>query len=313
MQGDVGDLGPDHNAVFIAEVIELLRVLIVGQAQGVGAQLPDDGHVRLVILNREGVALALQVLMAAHAPEGIAAAVEEEALFRIAGKHAATEAGRHLVAGGELRGCGVEIGIVHAVPEMDVFDDELGAALHRLRLPVHGDLHRIGVVPGLHGDSRGFRFEIHDRRDLDARGTFLEQFKMLLGHGDQLHFAVQAAVEGEVRLLGVDALAVAVVDGDSERSGMGQRHAEGGIAALVAGELLAVEINLRRVIGAVDFQIVFFAAQLLGGNLAHIPALASMVVVAAVLAVDGVPGMGQAHGYALRSIGRRSINGDGGF
>ena len=190
MQGDVGDLGPDHNAVFIAEVIELLRVLIVCQAQGVGAQLPDDGHVRLVILNREGVALALQVLMAAHAPEGIAAAVEEEALFRIAGKHAATEAGRHLVAGGELRGCGVEIGIVHAVPEMDVFDDKLGLILHGLRLAVDRNVDRSGVVPGLHSDGGSAILQIHHRRDLDAGRPVLEKFKVLLWNGDQVYIPV---------------------------------------------------------------------------------------------------------------------------
>ena len=116
VHGDVGDLGPDHDAVFVAEVIELLGVLVVGQTQGVGSQLPDDSHIGLVVLIGEGVALALQVLVAAHAPEGIAAAVEEEALFRIAAEDPAAEAGGNLVPGRELRRGGVQEGILHAVP-----------------------------------------------------------------------------------------------------------------------------------------------------------------------------------------------------
>ena len=81
MHRDIGDLGPDDDAVFVAEVIKLLRVLVVGQAQRVRAKLADDGHIGLVILVRQGVALALEILMAADAAQRIAAAVEEEALF----------------------------------------------------------------------------------------------------------------------------------------------------------------------------------------------------------------------------------------
>ena len=94
---------------------------------------------------------------------------------------------------------------------------------------------------------------------------------------------------------------------------MGQFHTEGRIATFVPDKLLPIQINLRRVVGSVDFQIVFFTAQFLGRELAHIPAHSAVIIVAAVLAVDGVPGVGQRDRLAARGIGRRSINGDGGF
>ena len=64
---DIGDLSPDDKTVLIAEVIEFLRVLVMGKAQRVGAELADDFHIRCVILIGKSVALALEVLMAAHA------------------------------------------------------------------------------------------------------------------------------------------------------------------------------------------------------------------------------------------------------
>ena len=92
MRGDIGDLGPDNDAVFIAEIVELLCVLIMGQPQGVGAQLPDDGHVGRMVFIRQGVPPALEILVAAHTAQRIAAPVEEEALVGIAGKDAAAKA-----------------------------------------------------------------------------------------------------------------------------------------------------------------------------------------------------------------------------
>ena len=116
VQGDIGDLRPDHDAVFIAQIIEFLGMLIVGQAQGVGAQFPDDGHIRRVIGPGQGVALALQILMAADAPQRIAAAVEEKALFRIAVELPAAEAGADFVPAVQLRRRSVQIRVLHAVP-----------------------------------------------------------------------------------------------------------------------------------------------------------------------------------------------------
>ena len=42
VHGDVGDLCPDDKALFVAQVIEMLCVLIVGQPDGVGPDLQNE-------------------------------------------------------------------------------------------------------------------------------------------------------------------------------------------------------------------------------------------------------------------------------
>lgn len=56
VHGDVGNLGPDHKALLIAEVIEGLGVLVVGQPDGIGTHLQDQGQVLLHHLCGDGIA-----------------------------------------------------------------------------------------------------------------------------------------------------------------------------------------------------------------------------------------------------------------
>ena len=120
MLGDIGDLRPNHHAVLVAQVVEILVVLVVGQPDGVGPHLPDHGHVGVVVLFCDGVADALPVLVAGHAVEGIGPPVEEEAFFRVHREGAHTEPGADLVhrsAVHQQRGlAGVQIGVLHPVP-----------------------------------------------------------------------------------------------------------------------------------------------------------------------------------------------------
>ena len=317
MHGDIGDLGPDNDAVFIAEIVELLCVLIMGQPQGVGAQLPDDGHVGRMVFIRQGVPPALEILVAAHTAQRIAAPVEEKALFGIAGKDAAAKTARHFVAGGQFCRSRVEPGIVHAVPKAYVFDDELRAALRGFRFAVHGDVHARGVVPGLYGDRRRLLFKIDRRRDFDAGGAVLQKLEVLGRHGDQVDRAVQAAVEGEVCFLGIDIVVAAVVHGDRKRvlfpQLFGQLHAEGRVAALMPAEFFTVEIDLAGMSGAVQLQEQPVSGGLVFGQLADIPANAAMIVVAAVLAVHGVPCVWQGDGLAPRCSRVCLLRGDGVF
>ena len=213
---DVGDLRPDHETVLVAEIVEFLRVLIVRKSERVGADLADDRHVGPVVFEGKRIALAFQVLVARDAAERITAAVQEEAFFRVEIKGAAAEAGGDLVAGFEPGSGGIEEGILNAVPEMHVFDDKFSGGMtihgrHGLRFTVDGHGDGRSVLPGLDRDDGTAGSKIDDRRHFDAGGAVLYQFKMLLRHGNQPHFPVQAAVEGEIGLLGIDAVGVAIV------------------------------------------------------------------------------------------------------
>ena len=96
--GDVGNFSPDDQAVLVAEVVEVLGVLVVGQAHGVGAHLAQKRHVLLVLSIGQRVAQALAVLVAGRTAEPVDPAVEQKALVRVKPDGAAAETGGNLVA-----------------------------------------------------------------------------------------------------------------------------------------------------------------------------------------------------------------------
>ena len=121
-------------------------------------------------------------------------------------------------------------------------------------------------------------------------------------HQVQRHIAVDAAVKGKVRLLGVNSVVVAVVNGHGQKvvfpQFAGDVHAERRIAALVLGHGFAVQAHGGAHGGTVKLQYGTAARGDLGlFQRAGIAAGAAVIVVAAVLSVRGVPGVGQGHGF----------------
>ena len=316
MHRDIGDLGPNDKTVFIAEVVEKLGVLVVGQTQRVGPQFLDDGHILLHHGGGQRGAGALAVLMAGDPAQRIAAAVEQEALLRVDLKFPAAEPGADRVPAGQTGGSRVEVRVVQAVPEVHILDRKVGAGAavrHRHGPGLAGqgkcDLGIIGraFYPRLGHDGGGAFFQIDHRCDLQPRSAVIAQRKMGLGHQNQADIPVQPAVKGEIRLLRVDSLAAGVADRDSQLvvvlQVIGQIHPEGRIPAGVLGQLFAVQIDFGRHGRALKFQpdpAVFRRFRPV--QVAEIPAFAPVVVVAAVLAVLGVPGVGQRYRDA-RNIG----------
>ena len=74
--GDVGNFSPDDQAVLVAQVVEVLGVLIVCQAHGVGAHLAQKRHVLLVLSIGQRVAQTLAVLVAGRTAQAIGATIE---------------------------------------------------------------------------------------------------------------------------------------------------------------------------------------------------------------------------------------------
>ena len=126
----------------------------------------------------------------------------------------------------------------------------------------------------------------------------------------QRYIAVNAAVEGEVGLLRVDGIVVAVVNGNHQLicaivQGIGDVHAEGGVAALVLGHFLTVQADNCSHSYAVKLQNRAPAVgQLRLFQRAGIGAGAAVVVVAAVLTVYSVPGVGQGDRLAMTFLGK---------
>ena len=310
MLGDVGDLCPDHHAVLVAQVVEILVVLVVGQPDGVCAQLPDQRHVLIVHLPGDGIAQTLAVLMAGHTVKGIGPAVEEEALLCIHREAAQAHPGGHFVHRlavlQQTNHTGVQVGVFDAVPqvgsiqmEKSIFAFALcnGAALGVQQLHRHGAaaFHQrfypdVGAVL------------LQGRGDLHAGIAKVSQCDVVFVHHQQAHIPVDAAVEGEVRFLGVNAVVDAVIHPHRELVFCLQQFRdlcpEGGVAAVMGAELLTVQQYGGAGVDALKLQPYLLLCRVVHRccKAGAVGAAAPPVIVAAVLTVPGVPCMGQLYG-----------------
>ena len=315
--GDVGNLGPDHHAGLVAQVIEDLAVLVVREADGVGTDLLDELHVLAVHLGREGIADALAVLVARDAAQRVAAPVQEEAPVGVDVEAANAKAAAHGIRGhaGNLKreGRGVEVGILDAIPAMDVFDDErdVGHAVgHGSARGGHLGSPGVGETDAHDGALRGRALDPTLDANLGRGGGVVDlgrhgkagAAKVVEGEvgaarHEELDVAVDATVEGEVGLLRVDAVVLRVVHAHNELVGLahgpervGDVDTEGGVAAVVVREGSAVELHVCRGVDAIELKVDNLICLVRRrGERAGIGAGAAPVVIAAVLAVDGVP------------------------
>ena len=97
MLGDIGDLCPNNKTALVAQIIEILIVLIMSQTNGSSADLANEIDILLVMLGKQRVTYAPAVLMTGNTAERIAFAVEDKALVGIYLKGAASEAGAYIV------------------------------------------------------------------------------------------------------------------------------------------------------------------------------------------------------------------------
>lgn len=126
----------------------------------------------------------------------------------------------------------------------------------------------------------------------------VHQIKMTGIRTDDVHRAIQSAVEGEVGHLRIDPVVDAIVHSDHQQIFLPQIFRqidpEDGVSAVMVRQLFAIEIDVGRGAGASDLQ---EAAVRLGkvcpADALSIPPHAPVIVVAAILAVNVVPGVGK--------------------
>ena len=326
MLGDVGNLRPDDKSALIAQVIEILVVLIMGKANGGCAHLADKVDVLLVMLREKGVTKTPAVLMARYAAQRIFLAVEDKAVFGIDLEGAATEAGRdiinYLAVFDKLDACGVEVGIFLSVPEVDRGDAQgdlciVGGGFgNDVALFILDDIVQVltdGSVGDIAIDLNLGICALDLGGDLQAGAAVVVEVKVGTAYADEVYIAVKSAVEGKVGHLRIDRLVGRVVDLDDQKvyhiKRLGQFNAPGRIAAVVLSEQLAVEVDLGRGVGTLYLKIVPVGSRQVGLVEAFgIVGGAAIVIVVAVLSVDSVPGMRQVDKVPLaRYLGRQSI------
>ena len=199
-------------------------MLVVRQAHRVGAHVADDLHILLMLGRGEGIAKPGAVLMARRSDQTDGFAVEPKAGVGPELDFAAAEPHGHGVPARQGRCRIVQIRVGHAVPQVNRVQCEHGyclAALYGSSLfadTLHGEQH-LGVVGGvfaerLHGDLGTGKIVCHLGCHAQGGRTVVVQRKMAVGHNQHMYIAVNAAVEGEIRLLRVDRAVDAVVNRD---------------------------------------------------------------------------------------------------
>ena len=148
-------------------------------------------------------------------------------------------------------------------------------------------------------------------RAINAFGSALEKMSRGTDQRIELELAVfsltqpEAAVEGEVSLLGVNAVVFAVVDLDGQLIVLAQYggdiRTEGGVTAVVAGDLHAVQRNSCAGIDTLELQPDLLGSNIKGGcrELRFIGAGTAPIIIAAVLTIDVVAGVRQIDGDGL--------------
>ena len=314
---DVGNFRPDDKTLFIAQVVERLRVLVVGKADGVGAHFKDQRHVLLHHLFGNGYARTLAVLMAGNTTQGILTPVQNKALLRVNFKLAAAEAGGLGLAIVQPCSHGVEIRVIKTVPQAGMLQREHGSG----GAVLDGNARLLAIqreVDALCADNERLNRHLaaalgkvrYNRRYFDRYRAVFGKGKVSSGHNMQRYIAVNAAVEGEVGLLRVDGVVVAVVNRNNQLicaivQGIGDVHTEGGVAALVLGHFLTVQTDNCSHSHAVKLQNRAAAVgQLRLLQCTGVAAGAAVVVVAAVLTVYSVPSVGKGDRLVMTFLGK---------
>ena len=260
--GDKGYFRPDNKAQLVTGVVEILGMLVVSQADGVGAEFLDQPGVLPVLLPGEGVSFVQPVLMAADTAQRQGLPVQEEAAVRRAGKGADAGPQGYLVhdfvPADQLRQNRVECrgvrtpqpGIRHGQAQRRMSGRAQPAgSLPAVRIQ-HGPQYRIVIFRA--GDPRLqvknsavlFRTRVH----CDSGSAVIIQIKVNRRHADQPDAPVQSSVEGKVRVLGINMAPVFIADiyGQQVFPGPAQvrdLRAESGEASLMLRGFPAVDID----------------------------------------------------------------------
>ena len=319
--GDVRDLRPYHHAALIAQVVEVLIVLIVREAHRVDAHLADHIHILEMHLLRQRVADALAVLVAGYAVERVFFAVEIESRLGIGGKIPHAESCLDAVllfsVHRQDRLRRVEIRVPDAVPEPYIVDAQFHIPAGRLgsfpavfirkadftpfRVQYSDcDLSLIAICEGLNlhiSPSVPFRGFC---RHLDAGTAKIVHVEVLLIYSDQIYIPVNSAVESEVCFLGIHSVISAVVGPHFQvvltREVIRDIPPEGGVSAVMGADLGPVQFHLGRGVDAAEFQVDAFLLRIFRSpEFLLIQAGPPPVIISSVLSIDRIPCMRHIH------------------
>ena len=292
-------------------------MLVVSKTDGGGTNLHNEVDILLVMLGEKCVTDAEAVLVTGYTAKGVFLTVEDEAVVGVNAEGAAAEAAANVIKYGiailDLYLAAIEVGVTATVPEMNVTNIEGYLGITGLDLC---DLVLFLVVNGINeslgvGEGGGIDLDldlcilaVNGGGDLKTGAAVVVKIEVGLAGGDEVYVTVKTAVEGEVCHLGVDGFVGSVVYYDSDLGIIGdligEVNAPGGVTAIVVSELLAANVNVSRGVSATDLEVVYLSLGE-GGLIKslYVEAGATEVIVAAVLTVGCIPGVGEVNYLSL--------------
>ena len=295
-------------------------MLIVSKTDSCRADFHYELDVLFVMLGKKGITKAPSILMARYAAEGIFLSVEDKAVFGIDLEGTATEARAYVVkyslALNYLCLTAVEVRIAATVPEMNVLDLKYNLLIGRFDLLklvfflVIKGVNYLLTLCKLGGENFNLNLcvsTINCGSDHYTGCSVVIKVKVRLVHCDKVYVSVKTAVEGKVCHLRINLLVGRVVNDNRDLGSVGDLlgdiYSPSRVTAVVMSELFAVNVNVSRRICAAEFEIVKVALGESGLlKSLFIKARAAEVIVAAVIAVLVVPGVGKGNRSTLGEL-----------
>ena len=94
---------------------------------------------------------------------------------------------------------------------MRMRDVEDSFVFDALCFTVDGDFHMVCVMPCFNGHFGITGLRVNNWSNFETGCTVFDQFKVFIRYGNDAYFPVQAAIEGKVCLLRIDAVTVRIV------------------------------------------------------------------------------------------------------
>ena len=312
---NIRNFSPDYKTCSVAEVIEVLAVLIVSKSDCGRAHFHNELDILSVVLGKKSVTNAESILVTGYTAKGILSAVKDETAVRIDCEGTATESCSNLIyrlaVSHKSYACGIEVRILSTVPKVNVLDLELLNLLTGGNFNCSKSLAFLGVesvneccaffnVLGEYLNLNESIVATNDRSYLDTGSSVVIEIEVLLANNDELNVSVKTTVECEVCHLGINSGVSCVINCDGKNvfivNMTGEVYSPCGVTAVVMTEVLTVKINVCGRVSAVNLEVVFCTC----GELALEEALgvvasASVVIVAAVLSVSSIPTVGKVY------------------
>ena len=292
-------------------------MLIVSKTDSGSANLADKIHILGVVLGEKGITKAPSVLVTRYAAQGVFLAVEDKSSLRIDLKSTAAKAVAYVVknflAFNDLYFTAVKVRITASVPEVNVLDLKgylsLGALdllefVFFLVVDCVNELLRGSKILYVSLNLNGCVSTVYCGCDLDSGSSVVVKVEMRLVYTDKVDVTVDTAVECKVSHLRIYSLVDGVFNYNCDLGvlceSLSDVYSPGGVTAVVMSELVAVNVEVCGCVCSAELDVVKVCfGKLCALECLSVKAIAAEVVVAAVLTVDCVPGVGKVYLLAI--------------